>query len=253
MWPSYLINLADNSDRLSRCATQFDAQGITFERIDAVNGWEMSDAEIADVYDVKANRIKAKHPLVRPEIGCYLSHIRAWEAIANGVAPGGFIFEDDFKAEQTMASALELLTHDDGWDMVKLFSLNPDTDLLNPRKLGNDFTIGIPYRVPTCLIAYGLTKEAAQKLVKTAYPIVRPVDEDQKFFWETGLRVALVTPQPISVGDQQAVTGTIGQSRRNDNPIARSRGSFAQKLHGIRYQLAYKRALKKHRKMGTGL
>ncbi|PLX37437.1 MAG: glycosyl transferase family 25 [Hyphomicrobiales bacterium] len=247
MWPVYVINLADNTGRMERSAAQLDAQGIAFHRIDGVNGWAMSDDEIARVYDPALNRRKARHPLVRPEIGCYLSHVAAWQAIAEGEAEGGFILEDDFRAEETLAGALRLLSADSGWDMVKLYSLDPDTKLIGERLLGEGFTIGIPYRVPTCLIGYGVTRDAARRLVARALPVVRPVDEEMKFFWETGLRVALVRPQPIAVGDQETATGTIGQSRRRDVPVAGARGKFSQALHGLRYQLGYRLRLHYHR------
>ncbi len=253
MWPSYVINLADNTERMAQSAAQLTAQGIPFERIEAVNGWEMREEEIAAVYDPVLNRKRAKYPLVRPEIGCYLSHIRAWETIASGPAEGGFVFEDDFAAGPMLAQAIRALSADNnGWDMVKLFSLNPDAELMHSRPLSEDFTIGFPYRVPTCLIGYGLTRSAAARLAARAYPIIRPVDEDQKFFWETGLRVALIKPQPISVGNQQATTGTIGQSRRKDNPVSPPRGPLAQALHGLRYQLGYRLALAHHNRKRAG-
>ena len=246
MWPSYVINLADNTERMARSAAQLEAQGIPFERIEAVNGWAMSDAEIAAVYDPVENRRRAKYPLVRPEIGCYLSHIKAWERIAGGAAEGGFIFEDDFRATPDLAAALGALSDDSGWDMVKLFTLAPEVKMYHERPLGEGFTIGFPARVPTCLLGYGLTRAGAARLLETAPPIVRPVDEDQKFFWETGLRVALIRPQPLSVGEQDATTGTIGQARRKDAPLSPPRGKLAQALHGLRYQLGYRARLAWH-------
>ena len=240
MWPAYVINLADNAERMARCAAQLDTLGVPFERIEGVNGWAMSDEEIARVYDPDLNRRRAKYPLVRPEIGCYLSHVRAWERIAAGDAPGGFVFEDDFAAADSLPEVLQALSADRGWDMVKLFSLDPGIRLLAPRPLGKGLTIGFPVRVPTCLLGYGITREAARRLLERALPIVRPVDEDQKFFWETGLRVALVSPQPLRLGDQEAATGTVGASRRSDAPVSPGRGRFAQALHGLRYQLAYR-------------
>jgi glycosyl transferase family 25 len=240
MWPVYVINLADNSARMARSAAQLEAQGIPFERIEGVNGWAISDDEIAKVYDPALNRKRAKYPLVRPEVGCYLSHILAWKRIAEGKLAGGFIFEDDFQAGLTLAAALEELSQDEGWDMVKLFSLNPDVKLFAERPLGQSFTIGFPARVPTCLLGYGLTRTAAARLLETAPPIARPVDEDQKFFWETGLRVALIRPQPLAVGEQDATTGTIGQARRKDLPLSPPRRAVAQAFHGLRYQLSYR-------------
>ncbi len=245
MWPSYVINLADNTARMENSKAQFDAQNIPFSRIDATNGWQLSDAEIARVYDATANKTKGRFPLVPAEIGCYLSHISAWEAIANGPDEGGFIFEDDFHAEPFLADSLTLLSDDaQGWDMVKLFTFDAEAKTHSTRKLSNSFTLVEPLRVPTCLIGYGLTKSGAQRLVKSAMPFYRPVDEDQKFLWETKLRVSLILPCPVAVGDQQAVTGTIGNARRAAKTSGLAR--LKQQLHEIRYQLGYRLALKRH-------
>ncbi|MFC6687901.1 hypothetical protein [Jhaorihella thermophila] len=108
----------------------------------------------------------------------------------------------------------------------------------------------VPDKVPTCLIGYGLRREAAAHLASRALPFFRPVDEDQKFFWETGLRVALVLPPPIEVGDQQAETGTIGNARR---AATAGRSRLRQGLHGALYQLRYRVLLRWHRWRGTGL
>src|SRR5438477_7156485 len=102
MWPAYVINLAANTRRMEDSARQLGAQGIAWRRIDAVDGRALSSAEIARVYDARRNAQSAKHPLVAPEIGCYLSHIAAWRAVAESNAPGGFIFEDDFAADASL-------------------------------------------------------------------------------------------------------------------------------------------------------
>lgn len=245
MWPSYVINLARNVQRMENSARQLDAAGLPWERIDAVNGWALSEAEIAEVYDADRNARDGKQPLVAPEIGCYLSHIAAWERIARGPQPGGFVFEDDFAADDTLAKKLELLSvEQNDWDMVKLFSFDPAPRLEWERPLGA-YRIGIPYRVPTCLIGYGLTKPAAAQLAGRARPFFRPVDEDQKFVWETGLRVALILPPPILVGDQTTVTGTIGKERR----AARgARGPLARGWHNLLYTLRYSINLARHRR-----
>jgi len=245
MWPSYVINLAQNVQRMENSARQLDDAGVPWEQIEAVNGWALSDADIAQVYDAARNAREGKRPLVAPEIGCYLSHIAAWERIADGPAPGGFIFEDDFAADDTLTEKLGLLSADeDDWDMVKLFSFDADPRLEWERPLG-PYRIGMPYRVPTCLIGYGLTKSAAAHLCGRAKPFFRPVDEDQKFVWETSLRVALILPPPISVGDQSTVTGTIGKERRASRA---GTGALAQGLHNALYSLRYSFNLARHRR-----
>lgn len=251
MWPSFIINLKDNVTRLTNSAQQMDAQGIAWERIDAVNGWALGDAEIAQAYCAATNAKRAKHPLVRPEIGCYLSHVAAWRKIADGPAEGGFIFEDDFAAAPHLGHALEGLSAPQAdWDMVKLFSFDPAPRMVTRRPLGDDLEVGIPYRVPTCLIGYGLTRRAAARLAERALPFFRPVDEDQKFFWETGLRVALVLPPPITVGDQMAEIGTIGDTRRAD--AKHRRNSLRDAAHKVGYQIGYLARLHYHRMLGHG-
>lgn len=246
MWPAYVINLAANTARMDNSAAQLQAQGIGFERVDGVNGWELDEAEVARVYDPVANARLGKYPLVRPEIGCYLSHIAAWNRIAESAAPGGFVFEDDFKADDSLGDVLAALSGSaEDWDMVKLFSFDADPQAIAERALGDRFRLVTPYRVPTCLIGYGLTREAARHLCDRAIPFFRPVDEDQKFLWETGLRVATVLPPPILVGDQQTETGTIGTERRK---AGRRRGlaRLRQAVHGVLYQMRYRRDLQRY-------
>jgi len=246
MWPSFVINLVDNSARLQNSAAQFEAQQIDYSVIEAVNGWQMSGEDIRQVYDADKNAAHAKAPLVRPEIGCYLSHIKAWQKIADGTAAGGFIFEDDFQADDSLGGVLRALSENgQTWDMVKLFSFEQSPRIIAAKPLGKSHQLVTPYRVPTCLIGYGLTKAAARRLVSRVPKFFRPVDEDQKFFWETGLSVVLVLPSPILVGDQQTVTGSIGAERRRLKP-----GSPGSLLSSLVYRLNYTLRLHYHRAKG---
>ena len=291
VWPAYVINLAQNTVRLANSIAQLGKLNIPFERIDAVDGRVLPDAEIVCVYDTDANRRRARHPLVRSEIGCYLSHIEFWRRIADGPSGGGFVFEDDFLASDDLgevmaaipanasgtdmqpgfhgffllserlsvaiqwahsglagiAEVMALLSKDRrNWDMIKLFSFDPDPKCVSRRALGPAHEIVTPYRIPSCTVGYGLTREAARCLADRSVPFFRPIDEDLKFFWETGLRVALVLPAPVTVGDQQTVTGTIGAERR---AAGRTKGAsrLARIYRSLLYQLRYTALLHYHR------
>ena len=239
MWPVYVINLAANHERMNNSDYQFATARIAYDRIEAVNGWGLTDEEIARVYDHEANRRWAKYPLVSPEIGLYLSHINAWKRIASGSADGGFIFEDDFAADSTLSDVLEMLSTDSSdWDMVKLYSRKHVSHAISRRPLGAKHEILVPYRVPNCNVAYGLTKDAAERLVARAIPFFRPCDESHKFFWEQALSVSLVSPPPVGMGDLRTATGTVNSARRAAN---RRRGweRLRQAAHNISYQLHY--------------
>jgi glycosyl transferase family 25 len=240
VWTSHVINLADNTVRMANAAALLDRFGLPWARVEGVNGWKLPADRIAQVYDAAANAARARAPLVPAEIGCYLSHLDAWRRISDVTEAGGFVFEDDFAATAALPEVLRLLSDDTvgDWDMVKLFAFDPEPKTFAARPLGPSHRLLIPYRVPTCLIGYGLTRAGAARLAGRALPFFRPVDEDQKFFWETGLRVAMVTPPPVTVGDQQAATGTIGRARR-----AASKGGLPALLRAVRYQWSYRRGL----------
>ena len=253
MWPVYLINLSENPDRLENCDRQFVKAGIPYDRIEAVNGWKLSSEEISKVYDESANRNRARHPLVKPQIGLHLSHIKVWDRIGSEDAPGGFIFEDDFLANSSLPHVLNLLSSDEGdWDMVKLFSPKPASFAISRRPLSARHDIVVPYRVPITNLAYGLTKDAATRLVATAIPFFRPCDEHHKFYWERNLRISLVCPPPVGIGDEHAQTGTVSASRRSSNQyrgwewIRQIGRNFSYQLH---YQtlLHYNRAKERWR------
>ncbi|MFC6687900.1 glycosyltransferase family 25 protein [Jhaorihella thermophila] len=150
MWTSYVINLAPNVERMRNSARQLEAQGLPWRRIDAVNGWELSEDEIARVYDARANARRGKYPLVPAEIGCYLSHIEAWRAIAASDQPGGFIFEDDFAANGTLGPVLRALVEDEprDWDMVKLFPSTPIHASMPAARWGGISASWCPTRCP---------------------------------------------------------------------------------------------------------
>jgi glycosyl transferase family 25 len=151
------------------------------------------------------------------------------------------VFADDFLADDTLGATLaDLTVPQNDWDMVKLFAFDQSPKVVFETTLGTKRLV-VPYRVPTCLTGYGMTKQAAQKLLTQVSPFFRPVDEDQKFFWDTGLKTALVLPSPIVVGDQQTVTGTIGAQRRKLKPKG-----LSMLWRVLRYRLNY--ALKRQRR-----
>ena len=249
-WPVYLINLDKDRMRLEAATAELARVGSRWTRIAAVNGRQLPAERIAKVYDKRRNRAYARHPLTPPEIGCYLSHIAAWRAIAGADAPGGVVLEDDFRVTGDFAAALRVVSADQGdWDMVKLFTFRPDARRLRPRDVGSGMEIAEPYKVPSTMLGYALRREAADRLLSRAQPFFRPVDEDMKFYWERDLKVALLSPQPIAVGNQDTAEGSVGDSRRSYNKKD-TRSGLERMVAGIRYQASYAVGLHRRRLFG---
>ena len=80
----YLINLDRRADRLHSMQTMFDAFGLSFVRVPAVDGMQFAKTLPEWTYS-----------LTPAEIGCFLSHKKCFELIAAGEDNYGVVLEDD--------------------------------------------------------------------------------------------------------------------------------------------------------------
>lgn len=246
MWPVYVINMDANTTRLARVSEELARAGVTWERLPAVNGRALSEAEMQAVYDIRANAARARHDLVGPEIGCYLSHIAAWRRLIESPHDGAVILEDDFRVTGDLAGWIAALAEDHAagarWNLVKLFAFKP-VRLIDARALPAG-QIGMAATVPSTTLGYVITRAAAEALLAKVPPFFRPIDEDHKHFWEFGLRVAMVDPQPIAIGAQETVDGTVGESRKSNarkDPLLRRLWRFYSYRVNYRLQLTLAR------------
>jgi len=83
----YAINLDRDRERLDRLVAALDGRGFRTVRIAAVRGSSLPAAAIAFVPGAAA--------LGPGTLGCFLSHVRAWEEIARSGAPAAVVLEDD--------------------------------------------------------------------------------------------------------------------------------------------------------------
>lgn len=250
-WPVHVINMAANVTRMARVSESLHAAGVAFERFEAVDGRSLAPEELSRLYDPAANARRFRHPLITPEIGCYLSHLALWERLAASDAPGLVILEDDLAASRDLGAVLDALAQEppSAWDMVKLFSLDPAPRMLEARPLCPGYSIGRPWRIPSTTLGYAIRREAAARLAATALPIARPIDEDHKFFWEHGLTIALVTPPPLSIGEEAAEAGTIRAARKRATRLVAS-GLLPRVWRTLRYRAGYQARLWYHRARG---
>lgn len=91
MIPIFFINLETQPERFKWFADQCASLGLEAIRVDAVNGHELSDQKL----DVLRQKRRMDTHFGPAEIGCYLSHWRAWEYFLATEHDWGFIAEDD--------------------------------------------------------------------------------------------------------------------------------------------------------------
>ena len=225
-FPVFLINLAGSDDRLTSAQGQLDAAGIAFERIDAVDGRKRA-AETFETYDDAAARLFFGRSMASGEVGCYLSHAKAAQAVLDSGAPYGLVLEDDFKAAPQAWPVLN--------DVIARLNAGvlPDWELVNlcraPRMVtrplarltahGGEHQLIRAYYFPILATAILWSRAGAQRFVTDYARPVGPVDHVyRRMMCDSGLGLAL-DPAPFGVtGVESDIAIASGQSVKLKNP-----------------------------------
>lgn len=196
--PVLVINLDRSTARLARIQSQLATLGLPFHRLPAVDGNCPPNAGGDPAYSEELNRRLYHKPLVPGEIGCYLSHLRAWQWLLEHSCKSAVILEDDITVGEDFVPALELLARiDHPWDVIKLGSLS-SKPVLHSTPLG-PFALRRYRKTPISAFAQAVSRQGAEKLLRTRLPFGRPVDVDLQHVWENDLSVFGLEPYPVAV------------------------------------------------------
>ena len=231
----YLINLDRSPERLASMSGRLAEAGIAFERVAAVDGMALTEAQFRQ--QTRENRYYK--PLRRGEVGCQLSHL---EALRRFVACGrgyAVILEDDAILADGFAlllrEAIELRERSTdprlAWDVLKL--AKGRRRLIDLGSLGKDHRL-VEYgpSVPITTAAAIWTRAAAERWIQAYRGVARPIDCDLQHPWEYGLCIRSIHPPPVSAGIESAM-GSSDHATRNPWPKLRYEGH--RLIHKWRY------------------
>ncbi len=138
----------------------------------------------------------ARHLMDPGALGCYASHIKAWEQVIRKALPYALVLEDDAILPPGLGRALTHIVAalPKGWDMVHL-GTEPDRAVCEIAKVGNRRIVQFS-RVPPGAVGYLISHAGAKKLLQ-AEPRVWPIDTDTRRPWVFGLAVYGVVSPPI--------------------------------------------------------
>lgn len=100
---AYVINLNRSPGRLTAVTENLRKEGLAFERIQAVDGAQLSRLVRSD----NATRLCANF-CTDGQIGCGMSHIKAWQKIIDDGVSAAIIMEDDVKLVDGFKSRLDV-------------------------------------------------------------------------------------------------------------------------------------------------
>jgi glycosyl transferase family 25 len=206
-FPILLINLAGSDDRLLVSKRQLDAAGLTFARIEACDG-RGKDATSFEVYDPTAAKAFFGRQMTSGEVGCYLSHVAAAQAVVDSGAPYGLVLEDDFEVRPGGWDALKqtIALLDEGlcpkWELINLARAPKLVKSHISQITPTDGTPSILHRAfyfPVIATAILWSRKGAARFLAEASQPIGPVDHVyRRLLSESGGGLAL-KPAPFTV------------------------------------------------------
>lgn len=224
----FVINLNESTERLERLKSEFERIGLDFERLPAVDGRDLTEDQIFQHYSPELNRKKYFKPLSKPEIGLYMSHLKACERIISENLDFGIILEDDIVLKNGFKMIPQVLCSlNEKWNYIKLIApgkkkkineriqvaveipirLNiesylKDTNSTNNERIIETSTIGVPAifelitwkKPPIGTSAYAITIDGAKEFLSKRSKFFRPIDVDLQYEWETSLKIQGLRP-----------------------------------------------------------
>ncbi|PWF42088.1 glycosyltransferase family 25 protein [Massilia glaciei] len=169
----FVLSLPSSSERRSRASAKLAREGIPFEFIDAVDGRTGQHPYLSN-YDEKAFLINRRRKAAPGELGCYVSHVLAWEKCVE-IDEAVVVLEDDFEITEQFAAGLKFI--EPYVDRVSFVRLEPLESRFFVRSVkGEHFSLVKQVKVGMCATGYVITPQGARKFLETATAIRYPID-----------------------------------------------------------------------------
>ncbi|ARD20412.1 glycosyltransferase family 25 protein [Shewanella japonica] len=219
----FVINLDKSTERMAFMRQQLELLNIDYERVPAVYGKDLDDAEIHTVFNEKANLAKYDKVLNVGEIGCYLSHINCWNMMVSQGLDFALILEDDSVLNPELLSLIQSISQlPSSWDYIKLCHGRKQKKVIDSIELTELFSLSTCLKLPSSTRGQFVSISGAQKLLASATPITRPIDIDIQYWYEKSLACYVVKPFPVLEADFESEICTL-ENRNNakKHPVRR--------------------------------
>ena len=201
----FVVSLVGEEARRNHVKSQFANYGLEAEFVDAIDMRNASKESMAIYQEVM--RSKSTRELCASEIGCALSHLKIAQAVIERNLDYALVTEDDvclLRNPQEILMQLPSVLQQSFFDVailgyVKVYKENlADYYHRMPMKKEGafvDYIIGSPWKQKHCgAVAYILTKEGAQKLLRANTPVSYVADAWDEFVYRHHLTVKHIRP-----------------------------------------------------------
>lgn len=202
-----LINLPRSVARREQMERRLADLGLDYELLAGVDGLAQWERLLPSV-DLRAFERHVGRDVLPGEIGCYHSHLQAWQCLLASDAQVLLVLEDDMVFHHDFIDALRTALRGRAhWDILKLAKIRAKQPVCQGM-LG-------PYRLnaylgaATGFGAYLVQRETAQRLLPALLPISAPVDRELEQVHRHDIRHFGLEPFPSHPQDegQSTITG----------------------------------------------
>lgn len=230
----FVINLEHSSERLSGMQRQLDALGLSWQRVPAIHGEMLSEAQRV-LFDAQGYRRKHGKTVNFRELGCYLSHLEAMKTLLRSSFEHAVVLEDDVIVGTDLQAVMdELIRNSTLWDMAKLSSIHSGSP--KPiQVLTKEHDLCVMFSRCTGASAYAVNRKAAQVYLNQLLPMQLPYDHVFDRGWAMGIKVRKVHPDVCTHSYAQGSTIDLApQAGRRTDTV---KFPWYQRLSVYRYRL----------------
>lgn len=231
----FVIHLGRAEKRGPQVERIVAASPVPMHVLPAVDGLQLTEEERGR-HVPELHRPRYPFELNPPEIGCFLSHRKAWAAILDRGLDAGLVVEDDVEIDgRTLNAGLVLACREVGRLGIVQFQVR---DIARPGPVvarDGATTVHRPAVTPLRASCALYSSAAAARLLDLTDRFDRPVDTFIQMHWVTGVQPGIVVPSGVQEISAQ-VGGTTIQS-----PSGKRRGSLGDRLRREALRFVYRR------------
>lgn len=191
---AFLINLPHAADRLSHAKAQLEQAGIPYSVVEAINGKALSYPHLQ--FNEPGYQLKQGRRRVDPEVGCYLSHMKAIQAFLDTGEKFGLILEDDIHLPPYLVKLIDEAFKQADFDMLRLSTVNSGR-WSKTAHLMKSYYLGVAFTREKGAGAYVINRKAAKRMAKRFQIMSLPYDHRFDLEWLDGYRTMGITPAPV--------------------------------------------------------
>ncbi len=190
--------------------------------VDAVDGRD--PVHSAGVPVLQGIHLSPPYPfgLLAGEIGCFLSHRKCWQSIADGTDDYALVAEDDLALDpDRWRDVMTLIeAHATAQSFIRLPAKNRERALTVQGHSG-PARLFLPRVIGLQTICQVVGREAARRLLTASGIIDRPVDSFLQMHWVTGQRIQTILPNGVTERTAETGGSTIQIKPRTSGKLMR--------------------------------